>query len=83
MLSVVVVIGHTHAHRIPSGTSPMLANLLLGLLQRNHRDRMSFQEFFDHPFISMSTSRSNVSCKSSCATSFLLSLYLSKIVIVI
>ena len=37
--------------RIPAGTSPELVNLLLGLLKRNARDRMSFETFFNHPFI--------------------------------
>ena len=37
--------------RIPAGTSPELSNLLLGLLRRNARDRMSFDEFFNHPFL--------------------------------
>ncbi|KAB7505721.1 Serine/threonine-protein kinase unc-51 [Armadillidium nasatum] len=39
------------APRIPQGTSPLLAHLLLGLLKRNARDRMDFEEFFNHPFI--------------------------------
>ncbi|XP_045146217.1 serine/threonine-protein kinase ULK2 [Echinops telfairi] len=36
---------------IPSETSPLLANLLLGLLQRNQKDRMDFKAFFSHPFL--------------------------------
>ncbi|XP_075402882.1 serine/threonine-protein kinase ULK2 isoform X2 [Tenrec ecaudatus] len=36
---------------IPRETSPFLANLLLGLLQRNHKDRMDFEAFFSHPFL--------------------------------
>ncbi|KAJ8679920.1 hypothetical protein QAD02_015707 [Eretmocerus hayati] len=37
--------------KIPSGTSPALSNLLLGLLRRNARDRMNFDEFFNHQFL--------------------------------
>jgi serine/threonine-protein kinase ULK/ATG1 len=37
--------------RIPPGTSPELSNLLMGLLRRNARDRMPFDEFFSHPFL--------------------------------
>ena len=37
--------------RIPAGTSPELSNLLMGLLRRNARDRMLFDEFFSHPFL--------------------------------
>ncbi|XP_053424548.1 serine/threonine-protein kinase ULK2 isoform X2 [Nycticebus coucang] len=36
---------------IPRETSPYLANLLLGLLQRNQKDRMDFETFFSHPFL--------------------------------
>ncbi|XP_011153997.1 serine/threonine-protein kinase ULK2 [Harpegnathos saltator] len=36
---------------IPSGTSPELTHLLMGLLKRNPPDRMSFDEFFNHPFL--------------------------------
>ncbi|KAJ8793718.1 hypothetical protein J1605_003529 [Eschrichtius robustus] len=36
---------------IPRETSPYLANLLLGLLQRNQKDRMDFDAFFSHPFL--------------------------------
>uniref|UniRef100_A0A4W5RXA4 non-specific serine/threonine protein kinase n=1 Tax=Hucho hucho TaxID=62062 RepID=A0A4W5RXA4_9TELE len=36
---------------IPSETSPSLSNLLLGLLQRNQKDRMDFDAFFSHPFL--------------------------------
>lgn len=39
--------------RIPSGTSTDLTNLLLGLLKRNPKDRISFETFFDHPFLKM------------------------------
>ncbi|GLH12876.1 cGMP-dependent protein kinase, isozyme 1 [Gryllus bimaculatus] len=39
------------APKIPSGTSPELADLLLGLLRRNARDRMPFDCFFNHPFL--------------------------------
>ncbi|XP_076675111.1 serine/threonine-protein kinase unc-51-like protein Atg1 isoform X3 [Andrena cerasifolii] len=37
--------------KIPPGTSPELSDLLLGLLRRNARDRMPFDEFFGHPFL--------------------------------
>lgn len=37
--------------KIPSGTSPELSDLLMGLLRRNARDRMPFDEFFGHPFL--------------------------------
>ncbi|KAF4070434.1 hypothetical protein AMELA_G00285440 [Ameiurus melas] len=40
---------------IPRETSSHLRHLLLGLLQRNHRDRMDFDEFFHHPFLEAST----------------------------
>ncbi|XP_060799880.1 serine/threonine-protein kinase ULK2 isoform X3 [Neoarius graeffei] len=36
---------------IPRETSPPLADLLLGLLQRNQKDRMDFDTFFSHPFL--------------------------------
>lgn len=39
------------APKIPSGTSPELADLLLGLLRRNARDRIPFDSFFSHPFL--------------------------------
>ncbi|XP_066997912.1 serine/threonine-protein kinase unc-51 isoform X2 [Anabrus simplex] len=39
------------APKIPVGTSPELADLLLGLLRRNARDRMPFDSFFNHPFL--------------------------------
>ncbi|XP_030629642.1 serine/threonine-protein kinase ULK1a [Chanos chanos] len=41
---------------IPRETSTHLRQLLLGLLQRNHKDRMDFDEFFHHPFLEASTS---------------------------
>lgn len=37
--------------RIPSGTSEELSHLLMGLLKRNARDRMPFDEFFNHSFL--------------------------------
>lgn len=37
--------------RIPPGTSNELRNLLTGLLQRNAKDRMPFDQFFGHPFL--------------------------------
>ncbi|KAM9055791.1 serine/threonine-protein kinase ULK1 isoform 1-T1 [Megaptera novaeangliae] len=39
---------------IPRETSAPLRQLLLALLQRNHRDRMDFDEFFHHPFLDAS-----------------------------
>uniref|UniRef100_A0A8B9JWV9 non-specific serine/threonine protein kinase n=1 Tax=Astyanax mexicanus TaxID=7994 RepID=A0A8B9JWV9_ASTMX len=41
---------------IPRETSSHLRHLLLSLLQRNHRDRMDFDEFFHHPFLEASSS---------------------------
>uniref|UniRef100_A0A674C3S1 non-specific serine/threonine protein kinase n=1 Tax=Salmo trutta TaxID=8032 RepID=A0A674C3S1_SALTR len=41
---------------IPRETSCPLRHLLLGLLQRNHKDRMDFEEFFCHPFLEASSS---------------------------
>ncbi|XP_005399348.2 PREDICTED: serine/threonine-protein kinase ULK2 [Chinchilla lanigera] len=45
---------------IPRETSPYLSNLLLGLLQRNQKDRMDFETFFSHPFFE------HVPVKKSC-----------------
>ncbi|XP_027890539.1 serine/threonine-protein kinase ULK1a isoform X1 [Xiphophorus couchianus] len=39
---------------IPKETSAYLRHLLLGLLKRNHKERMSFEEFFHHPFLESS-----------------------------
>ncbi|XP_068846381.1 serine/threonine-protein kinase ULK1 isoform X3 [Capricornis sumatraensis] len=39
---------------IPRETSAPLRQLLLALLQRNHKDRMDFDEFFHHPFLDAS-----------------------------
>ncbi|XP_066872101.1 serine/threonine-protein kinase ULK1 isoform X3 [Kogia breviceps] len=39
---------------IPRETSAPLRQLLLALLQRNHTDRMDFDEFFHHPFLDAS-----------------------------
>lgn len=41
---------------IPRETSAALRQLLLALLQRNHSDRMDFDEFFHHPFLDASAS---------------------------
>ncbi|XP_041825820.1 serine/threonine-protein kinase ULK1 isoform X2 [Melanotaenia boesemani] len=41
---------------IPRETSHHLRHLLLGLLQRNHKDRMDFDDFFCHPFLEASSS---------------------------
>lgn len=38
-------------NRIPLGTSPELSNLLMGLLKRNAADRISFEDYFNHPFM--------------------------------
>ncbi|KAJ8932424.1 hypothetical protein NQ314_014681, partial [Rhamnusium bicolor] len=39
------------APKIPSGTSPELNELLVGLLKRNSRERMNFETFFNHKFL--------------------------------
>ncbi|XP_018565876.1 serine/threonine-protein kinase ULK2 isoform X2 [Anoplophora glabripennis] len=39
------------APKIPSGTSPELSELLMGLLKRNSRERMNFETFFNHKFL--------------------------------
>jgi serine/threonine protein kinase len=36
---------------IPNGTSPHLKLLLMGMLKRNAKDRIDFDEFFNHPFL--------------------------------
>ncbi|XP_026545716.1 serine/threonine-protein kinase ULK2 [Notechis scutatus] len=36
---------------IPRETSAYLSDLLLNLLQRNQKDRMDFEAFFNHPFL--------------------------------
>ncbi|CAJ1068073.1 serine/threonine-protein kinase ULK1-like [Xyrichtys novacula] len=41
---------------IPKETSSSLRHLLLGLLQRNHKQRINFDEFFHHPFLETSSS---------------------------
>ncbi|XP_042344655.1 serine/threonine-protein kinase ULK1a isoform X2 [Plectropomus leopardus] len=41
---------------IPKETSSNLRHLLLGLLKRNHKDRIGFDEFFHHPFLETSSS---------------------------
>ncbi|XP_067864549.1 serine/threonine-protein kinase ULK2 isoform X1 [Heptranchias perlo] len=46
---------------IPSETSSHLGGLLLGLLQRNQKDRMDFETFFNHPFMDQ-TSTVKKSC---------------------
>ncbi|KAG7216567.1 hypothetical protein INR49_023276 [Caranx melampygus] len=45
---------------IPRETSSHLRHLLLGLLQRNHKDRMDFDEFFCHPFLEASSSMKKI-----------------------
>lgn len=37
--------------RIPLGTSSDLSNLLMSLLKRNAVDRISFDDYFNHPFM--------------------------------
>ena len=37
--------------KIPSGTSPELTDFLTRLLRRNAKDRMEFDEFFNHQFL--------------------------------
>uniref|UniRef100_A0A1A8GKF0 non-specific serine/threonine protein kinase n=2 Tax=Nothobranchius korthausae TaxID=1143690 RepID=A0A1A8GKF0_9TELE len=65
---------------IPRETSPHLGELLLGLLQRNQKDRMDFDTFFSHPFLEASStvkkscpvpvpSASNAVTESSCGSS--------------
>ncbi|XP_012223822.1 serine/threonine-protein kinase unc-51 isoform X1 [Linepithema humile] len=39
------------ANNIPPGTSPELTNLLMGLLRREATDRMDFDQFFGHAFL--------------------------------
>ncbi|CAG9534585.1 unnamed protein product [Cercopithifilaria johnstoni] len=39
---------------IPTYCSPLLKDLLLGLLKRNSKDRIEFEAFFSHPFITTS-----------------------------
>ncbi|XP_074546378.1 serine/threonine-protein kinase ULK1 isoform X2 [Halichoeres trimaculatus] len=46
----------TLSPNIPRETSNHLRHLLLGLLLRNHKDRMDFDEFFSHPFLEASSS---------------------------
>lgn len=48
---------------IPKETSDNLRHLLVGLLQRNHKKRISFEEFFHHPFLE--TSSSTKKCSSA------------------
>uniref|UniRef100_A0A672H437 non-specific serine/threonine protein kinase n=1 Tax=Salarias fasciatus TaxID=181472 RepID=A0A672H437_SALFA len=65
---------------IPRETSPPLSDLLLGLLQRNQKDRMDFDTFFSHPFLEPSSTikkscpvpvpiASNAVTDSSCGSS--------------
>ncbi|XP_055316957.1 serine/threonine-protein kinase unc-51 [Sitodiplosis mosellana] len=46
------------APKIPLGTSPELSNLLMGLLKRNAADRISFEDYFNHPFMNKVQTRS-------------------------
>ncbi|XP_053176606.1 serine/threonine-protein kinase ULK2 isoform X1 [Scomber japonicus] len=65
---------------IPRETSPTLGDLLMGLLQRNQKDRMDFDTFFSHPFLEPTStikkscpvpvpSASNAVSDSSCGSS--------------
>ncbi|XP_055017992.1 serine/threonine-protein kinase ULK1a isoform X2 [Boleophthalmus pectinirostris] len=55
---------------IPKETSSNLRHLLLGLLQRNPKDRITFDEFFHHPFMKMdSSSRKSAPTVLSCPSS--------------
>lgn len=65
---------------IPRESSPQLCDLLLGLLQRNQKDRMDFDAFFSHPFLEAPStvkkscpvpvpSASNAVTDSSCGSS--------------
>ncbi|KAK5869053.1 hypothetical protein PBY51_010016 [Eleginops maclovinus] len=65
---------------IPRETSQQLGHLLLGLLQRNQKDRMDFDAFFSHPFLEPTVtikkscpvpvpSTSNAATDSSCGSS--------------
>lgn len=53
---------------IPKETSSHLRHLLLGLLQRSPKDRMTFDEFFHHPFIKMDSP--NKKCPPTTAVSY-------------
>ncbi|KAF3696054.1 Serine/threonine-protein kinase ULK1 [Channa argus] len=50
---------------IPKETSSNLRHLLVGLLQRNHKERISFDEFFHHPFLETSSSTKKCSPAST------------------
>jgi len=43
------------APRVPSGTSPEFTHLLHHLLKRDAKDRISFEDFISHPFLSPPT----------------------------
>ncbi|XP_052753377.1 serine/threonine-protein kinase unc-51 isoform X4 [Galleria mellonella] len=51
--------------KMPGGTSEELCNLLIGLLRRNPRERMSFEVFFNHPFLQRPRTTSITTCASS------------------
>ncbi|XP_012934995.1 serine/threonine-protein kinase unc-51 [Aplysia californica] len=40
---------------IPSSTSPELRDLLMRMLKRDAEERIGFEEFFNHPFLKLST----------------------------
>jgi len=60
--------------RIPSGTSTELTDLLMNLLKRNAKDRLEFDDFFNHPFIKTPQSkpvpvpRSNGTSNNDCSS---------------
>ncbi|XP_016534658.1 serine/threonine-protein kinase ULK1a isoform X2 [Poecilia formosa] len=58
---------------IPKETSANLRHLLLGLLQRNHKERMSFEEFFHHPFLESSSLAKTCVCFSTGSPSSVIS----------
>uniref|UniRef100_A0A3B4AZG3 non-specific serine/threonine protein kinase n=1 Tax=Periophthalmus magnuspinnatus TaxID=409849 RepID=A0A3B4AZG3_9GOBI len=59
---------NTHLTPIPRETSSHLRHLLLGLLQRNYKDRMDY-EFFSHPFLEASSSiKKTMTCFPSSAS---------------
>ncbi|XP_022647623.1 serine/threonine-protein kinase unc-51-like isoform X2 [Varroa destructor] len=66
--------------KIPQGTSPELAALLQGLLKRNAKDRIDFDTFFLHPFLTVSSKQPGsspvpVPRRGSCSNSPLVSPY--------
>ncbi|XP_023220462.1 serine/threonine-protein kinase ULK2-like [Centruroides sculpturatus] len=56
--------------RIPAGTSSSLTDLLLRLLKRNAKDRMEFDEFFNHPFLKLTTKLSSPEPVPNCYNAY-------------